>query len=132
MPYRFLTDALILFHFTFVGFVIFGGLLVLRWRRAALVHLPAAAWGVFIEWSGLLCPLTPLENFFRERAGLETYQGGFVNHYVMPILYPDGLTRDTQFALGAMILLINVSVYAIAFTRWRRQPGETLGPVAGA
>jgi hypothetical protein len=132
MPYRFLADSVVLFHFLFVGFVIFGGILVLRWRKAAFFHLPAAAWGVFIEWSGLLCPLTFLENYLRDKGGIAGYQGGFVDHYIMPVLYPDGLTRDTQFALGAVILLINVTLYVIAFTRHRRRPGETFRPLTDA
>ena len=130
MPYALLTDALIVFHFLFVGFVIFGGVVVLRWHRAAFIHLPAAAWGVFIEWSGFLCPLTPLENYLRQQAGLDVYQGGFVDHYIMPVLYPAGLTRDTQMVLGALILVINVSLYAIAFTRdSRRKKTETFGAI---
>lgn len=132
MSYQFLADGVVLFHFLFVGFVIFGGILVLRWHKAAFFHLPAAAWGVFIEWSGLLCPLTFLENYLRDKGGIGAYRGGFVDHYIMPVLYPDGLTRDTQFALGAIILLINVTVYAIAFTRRRRRPGATFRPLTDA
>ncbi len=132
MFYRFLADAVVLFHFFFVGFVIFGGIFVLRWHKAAWFHLPAAAWGVFIEWSGLLCPLTFLENNLRDRGGIGAYQGGFVDHYIMPVLYPDGLTRDTQFALGAVILLINVTIYLIAFTRRRRKSVDTFSPSTNA
>jgi hypothetical protein len=124
MIYRFLADALVVFHFAFVGFVIFGGLLVVRWPRMALLHLPAAAWGVFIEWSGLICPLTPLENHLRELGGRAAYSGGFVDHYIMPVLYPDGLTRNIQFVLGAGILLLNITLYTITIRRYRRTGAE--------
>src|SRR5688572_5932123 len=93
--YKFLADAVIVFHFAFVGFVLLGGLLVLRWRRVMWVHLPCVAWGIWIELSHGLCPLTPLENDLRELAGGSTYEGGFVDHYIMPILYPVGLTHET-------------------------------------
>lgn len=123
MYYQFLADALVVFHLAFVSFVIFGGLLVVRWPRMAFVHLPAAAWGVFIEWSGLLCPLTPLENHLRALANEATYRGGFVDHYVMPVLYPDGLTRNIQFVLGAGILILNITLYTITVRRLRRMRG---------
>jgi hypothetical protein len=121
MPYRFFADALVVGHLAFVGFVIFGGLLVVRWPRMAFVHLPAAAWGVFIEWSGWLCPLTILENHLRDLGNQSTYQGGFVDHYVMPVLYPDGLTRNIQFILGAGILILNLTLYAITVRQLRRK-----------
>lgn len=124
MLYRFLADALVVFHFTFVGFVIFGGLLVVRWPRVALLHLPAAAWGVIVEWSGWICPLTPLENHLRELGGRATYSGGFVDHYIMPVLYPAGLTRNIQFVLGAGILILNITLYTIAIRRYRRTGTE--------
>jgi hypothetical protein len=120
MPYRFLADALVVFHLAFVTFVIFGGLLVVRWPRAAFAHLPAAAWGVFIEWSGLLCPLTLLENHLRELGNEAAYRGSFVNHYIMPVLYPEGLTREIQFVLGAGILVLNITLYVITVRRLRR------------
>jgi len=120
MPYRFLADALVVLHLAFVGFVIFGGLLVVRRPRVAFAHLPAAAWGVFVEWSGLICPLTPLENRLRKLSHEATYQGGFINHYVMPVLYPEGLTREIQLVLGAGILILNLTLYAITVRRLRR------------
>jgi hypothetical protein len=121
MPYRFFADALVVFHLAFVGFVIFGGILVVRWPRMAFAHLPAAAWGVFIEWSGLLCPLTSIENNLRELGSESAYQGGFVDHYVMPVLYPAGLTREIQFILGAGILILNVTLYTIMVRQLRQK-----------
>jgi hypothetical protein len=116
MIYRFLADALVLFHFTFVSFVIFGGLLVVRWPRVAFAHLPAAAWGVFVEFSHIICPLTPLENQLRYLGNESTYQGGFVDHYIMPVLYPAGLNMhpEIQYMLGGGILLLNITLYFIA------------------
>ncbi|WP_059410869.1 DUF2784 domain-containing protein [Cupriavidus basilensis] len=116
-----LAGAVVLAHLAFILFVTFGGVLVLRWPRLAWLHLPAAAWGVAVEWSGWICPLTPLENALRERAGQQAYGGDFVQHYVMPLIYPDGLTRHAQFVLGALVLVLNAAVYAVL---WRRRRGR--------
>src|SRR5947209_12817573 len=105
--YKFLADALVVFHFCFVGFVLLGGLIVLRWRRVKWLHLPAVAWGIFIELSHGICPLTPLENGLRARGGAATYQGGFVDHYIMPVLYPDGLTARMQVMIACVIIGLN-------------------------
>ena len=111
MPYRFLADAVVLLHTAFVVFVVCGGLLVL-WRRwIAFVHLPAAVWGVYIELSGRICPLTPLENCLRVLAGDAGYSGDFVDRYLMPVLYPPGLRRDVQIGLGLFALAVNAAVY---------------------
>src|SRR3954463_7527752 len=117
MLYRIGADAVVIFHFCFVAFVITGGLLVLRWRRVMWAHLPAVAWGVFIEFSHGLCPLTPLENHLRELGGASAYEGGFVDHYIMPVLYPEGLTPRMQVALGSMILGINLTCYCFIIYR---------------
>lgn len=106
-----LADALVLLHFAFVCFVVGGGLLVLRWPRLAWVHLPAAAWGVLIEFVGFVCPLTPLEVWLRHRGGQAGYTGGFVDHYVVAVLYPAGLTRSVQLVLGLLVLALNAAVY---------------------
>lgn len=115
---RLVADLLTLLHAGFVLFVVLGGLLVLRWPRAAWVHLPAAAWGTWVEWAGRVCPLTPLENHFRRLAGQTGYAGGFVEHYVIPVLYPAGLTRNLQWVLGGLVVAINLAVYGVA---WRRR-----------
>ena len=122
MLFRLFADAVALFHAAFVVFVIVGGLLVLRWRRLAWVHVPAFAWGALIEFAGWICPLTPLENAFRERAGQAGYSGGFVEHYVLRALYPSGLTPTVRFALGGLVLLVNGIVYAVLLRRRLRQP----------
>ena len=110
-------NALLLIHLGFVLFVALGGLLVLKWRRAAWVHLPCAAWGVLIEFTGWICPLTPLENHFRRLAGEAGYDGGFLQHYVWPVLYPGGLTRGMQVALGLAVLALNLYIYWGAFRK---------------
>lgn len=122
--YPFLADLVVLLHLGFVGFVTLGGLLALRWRRAPLLHLPALVWGVWIEISGGICPLTPLENRLREQAGGTVYSGGFVEHYILPVLYPAGLTRHTQFVLAGLVLAVNLAVYAVLWHhRYRRGRG---------
>jgi hypothetical protein len=116
--YRSLADLVVLVHFGFVLFVVLGGLLALRWPRAAWVHLPAALWGAGIEFAAGICPLTPLENHFRRLGGEGGYSGGFVEHYVLPVLYPDGLTREVQLVLGTFVIVLNIVVYTIV---WRRR-----------
>src|SRR5688572_21428004 len=117
MLYRLLADLVVAVHFGFVLFVVLGGLLALRWPRAAWLHLPAAVWGAGIEFAAGICPLTPLENRLRYLGGEGGYAGGFVEHYVLPVLYPEGLTREVQLALGAFVIAFNLAVY---FLVWRR------------
>lgn len=117
MLYRTLADLVVLLHAGFVLFVVLGGLCVLRWPRAAWFHLPAALWGAGIELLGAICPLTPLENDLRRLGGEAGYTGGFVEHYVLPVLYPDGLTRGDQLALGIFVAVLNIVVYTIIFNK---------------
>ena len=124
MPYGLLADAVLLAHAAFVAFVVLGGLLVLRWARLAWVHVPVVAWGAGIEFTGGICPLTPLENQLRALAQQQGYAGGFVEHYVFGLLYPEGLTRNVQLALGLLVLAVNAAVYAWAWRRHRR-PART-------
>jgi len=125
MNYRLLADITAVVHLAFVVFVVLGALLVLRWPRVAWAHVPAAAWGVLIEFAGWICPLTPLENRLRALAGQGTYEGGFVERYVLAALYPSGLTRTHQVVLGLLVLAINVGLYAWA---WRRRRGPARPP----
>lgn len=111
MSYGVLADVLLLLHGAFVLFVVAGGLLVLRWPRVAWAHVPAALWGAMIEFAGFICPLTPLEKAWRRAAGGEAYAGGFIEHYVTAALYPSGLTRHIQIALGLLVLGLNACVY---------------------
>ena len=105
----FLADVIVLVHVAFVAFVALGGLLVLRWPWLAWAHLPAAAWGAVIEFTGWICPLTPLENELRGGAAL--YAGDFVARYLMPLLYPEGLTRNAQLGLGVLVVIVNAAIY---------------------
>ncbi len=118
MRFGLLADLLLLLHGGFVVFVVAGGLLVLRWPRVAWVHLPAALWGAAIELAGFICPLTPLEKAWRRAAGGQAYEGGFIEHYVTAALYPSGLTRQLQVALGLVVLGVNGWVY---WRVWRRR-----------
>lgn len=111
MSYASLANLVVLAHFLFVGFVLLGGILVWRWPRTSWVHVPAVIWGVTIEWTGAVCPLTPLENWLRGKAGETGYAIDFVARYVLPVLYPEGLTRSTQFLVGGLVLMLNVAVY---------------------
>jgi len=111
MPDRLLADVLVAAHFAFVLFVLFGGLLVLRSRWWAALHLPAVAWAAFVEFTATLCPLTPWENALRRRAGEAGYGGGFIDHYLVPVLYPAGLTPRIQLLLGAFVLALNAMIY---------------------
>ena len=113
-------DFVVVAHSLFVLFVMFGGLLVLRWWRVFYLHLPAVAWGAFIEFAGGICPLTPLENSLRSSAGQAGYQGGFVEHYILPVLYPAGLTRNTQVVLGTIVIAINLVIYSLIVARRRK------------
>lgn len=121
MTHRLLADLVLLLHAAFVAFVMFGGLLVARWPRAAWLHLPLVAWGAGIEFLGGICPLTPLENHWRHLAGEQGYAGGFVEHYVVAALYPDGLTRNVQVALGLLVLAVNAAIYGWIWRRNRRE-----------
>jgi hypothetical protein len=116
-----LADLLVLAHLGFVAFVVAGGFLLLRWPHLAWLHLPAAVWGAWIEFSGGICPLTPLENRLRAAGGGAGYQGDFVERYLLPVLYPPGLDAPTQFALGAFVVAINGVAYAFAVRAWRRR-----------
>ena len=121
MPYRLLADLVVALHLVFVLFVVLGGVLVLRWPGVAWLHLPAAVWGVLIEFAGWICPLTPLEKALRGRAGGAGYPGGFIEHYLLPVLYPSGLTRAVQLALGVLVIGVNLLVYSQVARRARRR-----------
>lgn len=115
-------DGVLLVHLAFILFVLLGGLLVWRWPRLAWLHLPAVAWGALIEYFGWICPLTPLENYFRQAAGAQGYSGGFIEHYLLPVVYPEGLARSGQLALGLLVLFVNALVYTRLLIRREHPP----------
>ncbi len=124
MPYPLFADLVVLIHLAFGLFAVLGALLVI-WRRKVLwIHLPTAVWAAWIEFSGKICPLTPLENWLRMRGGGSGYAGDFVGHYLMPILYPSGLTRKIQFILGGIVIWMNLIIYAYVFFIRKPKGGE--------
>ena len=123
MLYRILAEGDVLVHAAFVVFVVTGGFLAWRWGALVWAHVPAALWGAAIEYGGWICPLTPLENHLRSLAGQAGYSGGFIERYLLAWLYPDGLTRGVQVALGVAVVLVNAAVYArVVRQRWHRRP----------
>ncbi|MEZ5543007.1 MAG: DUF2784 domain-containing protein [Pseudomonadota bacterium] len=119
--YRFAADALVVFHFAFIVFVLCGGLLAWRWPRCALLHLPAVLWAVLLELNGWYCPLTPWEQQLRAAAGETGYSGGFIPHYLLPLIYPAGLLPGVQHVLAGIVLVVNGGVYGTLLRRrWKR------------
>ena len=123
MIYRVCADLVLIIHLGFVGFVVFGALLVLRWPQLMALHIAAVAWGVLIEFTGMICPLTPLEVSLRQSGGQAGYPGGFIEHYIVAVLYPVGLTRELQIWLGIAALVPNALAYGYLFLRKRRTAG---------
>ena len=128
MLFRILADVVSTVHFAFVIFVGVGAFLAVRWPRVAWLHVPAAVWGAGIEFFQLVCPLTPLEIGLRARAGQAGYSGGFIEHYILPLVYPSGMTRGIQIGLGVAVVVVNLAVYGWILARRRRrardvQPG---------
>jgi hypothetical protein len=115
--YRVFADLVVVLHLAFVLFALFGGFLVIRWKRYAWAHAPAFVWAAFIELSGWVCPLTPLENWLRDRGGATGYRTGFIEHYILPVLYPAALTRQSQLVLGLLVIAVNLGIYGWL---WRR------------
>ena len=113
--YRFFADVLVVVHFLFILFVVAGGILVLRRPRLAILHLPAVIWGAAVELCSWICPLTPLENYFRGLSGSSGYSGDFVEHYLIPLIYPENLTIGTQYILGGMVVIVNLIFYLIVW-----------------
>jgi len=119
--YRFLADLILTLHLCFILFVLFGGLLCLFRIGMIWLHLPAASWGVWVEWAGRTCPLTPLENHFRQLASGQGFSGGFIEHYLVPIIYPEHLNASLQWFLGVVVILINLVVYLFVLCRIRKR-----------
>jgi len=117
MLYGVLADFVVMVHFSFVLFAVLGGFFVLRWKRCAWLHVPVVLWAALIEFTGWICPLTPLENWLRAQGGAVGYRSSFIEHYIFPVLYPTHLTRQLQITLGLLVLGINLGIYGWV---WRR------------
>jgi hypothetical protein len=130
MFFRLAADGVLLLHLAFILFALLGAATAVRWRWMPLVHLPAAAWGFFVELTGRICPLTHLENYLRVQAGQSGYTTSFIEHYLLDIIYPAGLTRGIQLALAGVVIVVNVAIYG-----WfcaRRQHGKVAGCEGGS
>ncbi len=123
MFYSLMADVVMVLHLMFIVFVMLGALLTLRWRGWMWLHLPAMAWAMAVEFLHLYCPLTPLENSLRIKAGASGYEGDFVAHYLLPLIYPAGLTPQEQIGLGVLVLAVNLSLYLIVIKQWRHRRG---------
>jgi hypothetical protein len=123
MFYRIIADFVVYVHLGFILFAVLGAFLVVRWRRCAWVHLPVLVWAVLIEYVGWICPLTPLENWLRRQGGGVGYESGFIEHYILPIIYPPGLTRGVQIILGTFVLAVNLGIYLSILQRAFRRKG---------
>ncbi|MCH8347850.1 MAG: DUF2784 domain-containing protein [Proteobacteria bacterium] len=120
MWYSIVADLIVVLHLSFVIFVVAGGLLVLKWRWILYAHIPAAVWGVLLEFQGWGCPLTPLEKSLRITAGEEGYSGGFIEYYLVPLIYPGEITRDIQIWVGVFVIIINMVIYGLVIARRKR------------
>ena len=124
MTHKILADLVVVLHFLFIVFAIFGGVLALRWRWIPWLHLPCVTWGAAVELTGRVCPLTPLENSLRAAGGAAGYPGGFIEHYLLAAIYPAGLTREIQLALAGILLSLNAAVYFFVWRRALRNTGQ--------
>ena len=115
--YRILADTVVVTHLIFIVFTLLGGLLVIRWRSLVFLHIPAVLWAAWVEYRGWMCPLTPLENWFRQKAGMSGYSKSFIDQYLVPVIYPDSLNRDWQIMLGTLVIILNLTIYTWV---WRR------------
>ena len=120
MIYLFLAESILFIHFVFVLFAVFGGIAVLKWKKIAWLHVPAVIWATLIEFTGWICPLTPLENWLRFQGEELGYSTGFIEYYILPLLYPSMLTRNLQITLGASLLIFNLFIYLWVLSRRRK------------
>lgn len=120
MFFRIIADITLMVHFLFIVYVLLGALLVLKWRKTIFIHLPVVLWGVLIEYIGWICPLTPLENYFRMKAAGVTYSGGFIAQYLFNLIYMPGLTKEIQILLGSIVLIVNVFIYSVVYRKTKK------------
>ena len=121
MVYRIAADSVAVLHLIFILFVVLGGFLAIRWHKIAWFHIPMAVWGALIEFAGWICPLTPLENKLRLISGDSGFAGGFIEEYILPVIYPAGMTRGVQIVLGSAVIVINIFIYGYLLSRRSRK-----------
>ncbi len=121
MIYSILADALLVIHLIFIIFVLLGGILIIKWRWVVYLHLPTAAWGILVEFNHWICPLTPWENALRRAAGDISYETSFIEHYLLPLIYPSNLTNELQIILGSLIIIINLMIYSGLLLKIKRR-----------
>jgi hypothetical protein len=121
MFYKILADIIVIIHLAFIVFVLVGGFLILKWPRIIWIHIPVFFWGAIVEFTGWICPLTPWENHFRRLAGVSVYEGDFVGNYILPVIYPEELTRNVQIVLGSLVVSINLLIYTLVLIRAMRK-----------
>ncbi len=117
MVHMILADTILILHLIFIVFVIVGGFMVVRWHKLIWLHIPIMLWGVIVEWGNFICPLTPLENYFRNLAGMSTYNHGFIEEYIYPLIYLENLTRALQIKIGILVIIINIIAYTIVVSK---------------
>jgi Protein of Unknown function (DUF2784) len=128
MYYRIIADIVVILHLLFIVFVVLGGFLAIRHRKWIFIHLPAVVWAALLEFNGWLCPLTPLENWFRQMGEEGAYQGGFIEHTIEPILYPGALTRRIQIYIGILVITVNLIIYLWVICKiWKQRPLKKIG-----
>jgi len=123
MGYRLAADAMLVAHLLYIIFVVVGGLIALRARWVLWLHVPAVAWAIYVQFVGRICPLTGWENALREGAGQAGYEGGFIDHYLMPVIYPADMPVGLNYVLGSLVILVNAAVYGWLIARRRRSAG---------
>ena len=121
LVYKILTNLVVLIHLLFILYVVFGALLAFRWKRSLIIHIPAVIWGVIVEYMNLICPLTPLENYFRKLAGYASFSTGFIDHYLTPVIYPENLEQSTQIFFGSFVVIINILAYTLIVIIYNRK-----------
>jgi hypothetical protein len=118
--FQVLADGVVILHLCFIFFVIFGGIIAVLWPKVLWIQIPCVMWGITIELAGLICPLTPLENYLRQQAGQMLYSGDFIMHYIEPVIYPEGFTREFQILMGFLAFVVNALVYIWLFSHRKR------------
>ncbi|MBN2521871.1 MAG: DUF2784 domain-containing protein [Bacteroidales bacterium] len=131
MVYNFLSNLVVFLHLLFILFVCLGAFLVIKWPRIVWIHIPFALWGIVVEYFNMLCPLTPLENYFRKMSGGNTYETDFIERYIVPLIYPETLTRNLQFVLGSIVIVLNFAIYGFILYKRIKKRSKSVSKKSG-